>query len=97
MFEPSSRYSGVSTARLILSDGGSVSYVRRRFVPPADSLPPLAKITVTEGDRLDLIAGRTLGDSEQFWQVCDANEAMKPNDLLEESGKILRVPMPQFR
>lgn len=97
MFEPTSRYSAIPTARLLLSDGGSVSYVRRRFVPPGSSLQTLAEVTATEGDRLDLIAARTLGDPEQFWQICDANNAMNPDELLARQGAVIRVPMPQFR
>lgn len=97
MFEPTSRYASVPTARLALPDGSSVAYVRRRFLPPGRGLALLAEVTVTEGDRLDLIAGRTLGDPEQFWQVCDANDAMRPADLLAEPGRTLRVPVPQFR
>lgn len=97
MFEPTSRYAGIPVARLILSDGTTIAYAGRRFLPRGDTLPPLAEATVTEGDRLDLIAARTLGDPEAFWQICDANNAMNPSDLVEQPGKQLRVPMPQFR
>ena len=55
----------------------------------------LAEVTVIRGDRLDLIAARTLGDPEQFWRVCDANDAMNPVILTEEPGRTLRVPVPQ--
>jgi nucleoid-associated protein YgaU len=55
------------------------------------------EVTVTEGDRLDLIAFRTLGDPEIFWRICDANDAMNPFDLVAdgEIGRKLRVPIPQ--
>ncbi len=64
------------------------------FFPRAETLPLLVEVTVAEGDRLDLIAARTLGDPEQFWRVCDANNAMNPADLMAP-GRILRVPVPQ--
>jgi len=55
----------------------------------------LAEVTVSQGDRLDLITARTLGDPEQYWRICDANEAMNPPDLTDEPGEVLRVPVPQ--
>jgi hypothetical protein len=58
-------------------------------------MPLLVEVTVTDGDRLDLITGRTLGDPEQFWRVADANNAMNPSELTEEPGTIVRVPIPQ--
>ena len=51
----------------------------------------------SQKDFVSFIAGRTLGGPEQFWQVCDPNHAMRPNDLLAEAGRTLRVPVPQFR
>ena len=58
-------------------------------------MPLLVEVTMTQGDRLDLIAHRTLGDSQQFWRICDANNAMKPADLTAELNQIIRVPLPQ--
>jgi hypothetical protein len=52
-------------------------------------------VTVTQGDRLDLIAARTIGDPEQFWRVCNANNALDPFDLPAGLGRVLRVPIPQ--
>lgn len=97
MFESNSRYVGIPTARLVLPDGTTVGYVRRRFLPQGEKLPLLAEVTVTEGDRLDLVASRTLGDPERFWEICDANDAMRPDELLEHEGRVLRVPMPRFQ
>ena len=36
-------------------------------------------------------AAQALGDPEQFWRICDANEAMWPDDLLI-IGKKLSIP-----
>jgi hypothetical protein len=49
---------------------------------------------VTEGDRLDNIAAQELGDPEQFWRLCDANNAMHPVEL-EEIGRTLMVTLPE--
>jgi len=96
MFETTSRYYSVETAALTAPDGRLLAYKRRRFLPPAESLTLLVEVTVAQGDRLDLITARTLGDPEQFWRVCDANNAMNPPDLTATPGRILRVPIPQI-
>ena len=95
MFEPTSRYYNVETATLTAQDGRVIAYKRRRFLPQGEEMPLLVEVTVTEGDRLDLITARTLGDPEQFWRVCDANNAMNPVELTDEPGMTLRVPVPQ--
>lgn len=96
MFEPTSRYYNLETAMLTTPDGRVLAYKRRRFLPQGDTLPLLVEVTSTEGDRLDLIAARTIGDPEQFWRICDANNALNPFDLTAEPGRTLRVPVPQF-
>ena len=95
MFEPTSRYYTLETATFTRSDGRVIVYKRRRFLPQADAMTVLAEVTVTQGDRLDLITARTLGAPEQFWRVCDANNAMHPADLTTEIGRVLRIQMPQ--
>jgi hypothetical protein len=95
MFEHTSRYYALETATYRISDGRVVAYKRRRFLPRGEEMPLLAEVSVIQGDRLDLIAARTLGDAQQFWRVCDANDAMNPLDLTVEPGRTLRVPVPQ--
>ena len=95
MFEHTSRYYALETATYAAPDGRVVAYKRRRFLPRGEEMPLLAEVTVTRGDRLDLIAARTLGDPEQFWRVCDANDAMNPASLMDEPGRTLRVPVPR--
>jgi len=95
VFEHTSRYYDLETATYTTPDGRVVAYKRRRFLPRGGEMSLLAEVTVIRGDRLDLIAARTLGDPEQFWRVCDANDAMNPVILTEEPGRTLRVPVPQ--
>jgi hypothetical protein len=95
MFEPTGRYYTLETATVTHADRRVIVYKRRRFLPQADAMTVLAEIAVTQGDRLDLITARTLGAPEQFWRVCDANNAMHPADLTTEIGRVLRIPMPQ--
>jgi hypothetical protein len=95
MFEHTSRYYALETTTYRTPNGQVVAYKRRRFLPRGEEMPLLAEVSVIQGDRLDLIAARTLGDAQQFWRVCDANDAMNPLDLTAEPGKTLRVPVPQ--
>lgn len=96
MFNPTSRYANLEPTELTTPEGRVVRYARRRFLPQGEQLPLLVEVTVTQGDRLDLIAVNTLNDPEQFWRICDANNTMNPFDLLDEPGRTLRVPVPQF-
>jgi hypothetical protein len=97
MFEPSSRYYSLETATLTTADGSRIAYKRRRFLPRGRTLPLLVEVTIVQGDRLDQITARTLGDPEQFWRVCDANDAMNPVTLTATPGTTLRVPVPRPR
>jgi hypothetical protein len=96
MFEHTSRYYTLETATFTTPDGNRIAYKRRRFLPRGEEMQLLVEVTVTQGDRLDLITARTLEDPEQFWRVCDANNAMNPVELTAELGRTLRVPVPQF-
>lgn len=95
MFNQTSRYANVDNATFVLPDGRIVTYKRRRFLPQGSAMPLLGQVTVAQGDRLDLLAARVLGDPEQFWRLCDANDATKPDDLIEEPGALLRIALPQ--
>jgi hypothetical protein len=95
VFDFKSRYYSIETATHAAPDGRILTYTRRRFLPRGESLALLVEVSVTQGDRLDLITARTLGDPEQFWRVADANEAMNPSDLTAEVGRLLRVPLPE--
>lgn len=93
LFPPTSRYHGLDTAAIEQPDGTTLVYVRRRFIPQPDQYAPLQEHTVAQGERLDIISARYIGDPEQFWQICDANAAFTPEEL-EEVGRILRITLP---
>ena len=95
MFPVTSRYYGIAVATLKTSEEHEVVYLRRRFVPGGESAVVLAEHVVAQGDRLDNVTARYLGDPEQFWRLCDANLAMLPDELTAEPGRRLRVPLPQ--
>ena len=93
-FPINSRYSGIETVTIETPDGQTI-YLRRRLLPPLDRFALLLEHVVTQGERLDNITAVYLGDPEQFWRVCDANGAMRPDELTETIGRRLRITMPE--
>jgi hypothetical protein len=92
-FAPSSRYAALETARLEIG-GEAIVYVRRRFCPQPESFAVIAEHTVTQDERLDHIASRYVGDPELFWRICDANRALRPDELVEILGRRLVITLP---
>ena len=70
-------------------------FLKRRFLPQPESYSLLQEHVVSEGDRLDNLTARYLGDPEQFWRICDANRAMRPDELTETIGRRLRITLPE--
>lgn len=97
MFDHTSRYYVLEDRIYETADGYQIAYKARRFLPQGQDLPVLGEARVRVDERLDLISARTLGDPLLFWQICDANNAVDPFDLVAETGRVLRVPIPQFR
>lgn len=94
-FSVSSRYKNIPTATIESNDGQSIVYIRRRFVPKAEAFIVVQEHTVTEGERLDNIANKYIGDPERFWQLCDANNALNPDELTETTGRIINITLPE--
>ena len=91
MFLRGSRYEGVPEARLATADGRTIRYKRIRFIPEAAGTVPYR---VQQDDRPDLVAYKTAGDPELFWRLCDANRVMRPDELTELPGRVLKIPAP---
>lgn len=94
-FPNTSRYSGIEPGTLEATDGRVIAYLRRRFLPPPERFALLHEHTVVEGDRLDNVTAQHLGDPEQFWRVCDANGAIRPDELTETVGRRIRITLPE--
>ena len=92
-FPPASRYHGLATATLTTETGETIVYIRRRFVPPLENFALLQEHFVKAGDRLDNLAAELLGDPELFWRLCDANGAIRPDELIVEIGRRLRITL----
>ena len=93
-FPANSRYYTTETATLLMPDGRIIPYLRRRFVPPPEQFALVSEHSVRQGDRLDLLASTYLGDPELFWRICDANGAIRPDELIETVGRWLRITLP---
>ena len=95
-FEPNSRYYNIATDKLTVTDRDGrervIAYKRRRVIPSYEDQPTLAEHRVAEGDRLDNVTARYLGDPTQFWRLCDANVVLKPEEL-EDIGRVIRIAM----
>ena len=94
-FPPTSRYAGVETATIEDAAGVTIIYLRRRFVPPPERFALLQEHVVADGERPDTLADRYLNDPEQFWRICDANRAMRPDELTKTVGRRLRITLPE--
>jgi hypothetical protein len=95
LFPPTSRYYGIATATLTMTDGRPIAYLRRRFIPQPEQFSLLMEHTVVQGDRLDNVVAQYLGDPEQFWRVADANVALRPEELTATVGYRLRITFPR--
>ena len=100
MFEPTSRYHDIETVKMTVRNSKGepriVSYKRRRFIPSGAEMTTLVEHTVVQGDRLDNLAARYLGDAEGFWQICDANDALRPSELTKDAGSAIRIALPRL-
>ena len=99
MLDPNSRYAKVETAALQRLDADGrprlIAYLRRRLIPPAGSSPTLVVHAFAAGERLDTVTARYFGDPTRFWQICDANQVLRPTELTDEIGHRIVVPLPQ--
>jgi hypothetical protein len=96
-FPTDSRYNGFSTLSYTSPDGVTVSYLARRYVPQPGvaNFATVAQHTIVHGDRIDLLAAKYLGDPLLYWLICDANGAIRPDELVQTPGSVLSITMPQ--
>jgi nucleoid-associated protein YgaU len=91
VFFRGSRYEAIANAELITADDRVIRYKRVRFIPETRGVIPHI---IAQGDRLDLISYKVYRDPEQFWRICDANRALRPDELLARPGRHLLIPIP---
>jgi hypothetical protein len=92
---PTSRYAAVEVASHTTASGETVRHLRRRFIASPDRFQTIEEHTVIEGERPDRLATRFLGDPEQWWRLADANGVMRPEELTDTPGRIVRITLPE--
>ena len=93
-FPPNSRYAGIATTVFVAPDGKAIVHLERRFLPDPSVFVVAGLHRVTQGDRLDNVAAQAFGDPELFWRLCDANGALRPEELTSVIGRVLRITLP---
>ncbi len=100
MFESTSRYVSLAVKTLEVQDPEGepvqIRYVERRFLPPPGAGTTLVEHRIAQGERLDQVTARYLGDPLQFWRIADANDVMQPESLTAEVGRRIRIALPGF-
>lgn len=89
VFDPNSRYAEVEPFSVLDGRGRAVSVVPA-FEPPVQEV--LGVHLRLEGQRLDHLAGRYLGDPTLFWRICELSNAMLPDALAE--AREIPIPRP---
>jgi hypothetical protein len=95
LYPPGSRYHRIPVAEMTLADGRVVRFLRRRFLPDAASLVTLVEHRVADGERVDHLAARYLGDPLQSWRIADANQTLRLEAVVEEIGRRIRITLPE--
>jgi hypothetical protein len=90
---PTSRYYGSPVLTLTRADSAQIAYLQRRIVPQPAVYTSLMQYPVVDGDRLDNLASRFLGDPLLYWIICDANGTADPEDLTSEVGRAINIPL----
>lgn|SRR5215813_11115484 len=89
----SSRYYGSAIETFTTADGTDVTYLQRRIIPQPAIYTSLLDYIVVDGDRLDNLAAKYLGDPLLFWMICDANGATDPDELTAQVGRTIKIPI----
>jgi base plate wedge protein 53 len=90
---PSSRYYGAAVEFYTEANGVQVAYLQRRIIPQASIYTSPQTYAISDGDRLDNLAYKFLGDPILYWMICDANSAVDPNQLTATPGYSIQIPL----
>jgi hypothetical protein len=88
-----SRYYGYSIRTYTRVDGVQIAYLERRIIPQPEVYTSVRDYVLVEGDRLDNLAATRLGDPILFWMISDANAATDPDELTDQVGKTIKIPV----
>lgn len=83
-----SRYAATPTVTVELADGRTVTALRLRRPPVTEG----QTYAIRDGDRLDLLAQRHLGDPTGHWRIADANAEIDGAELCRAIGRVITIP-----
>lgn len=86
----SSRFAGLPVLEVTAPDGSRRDVLGLRLRATGAAGPQTHR--VRQGDAIDLVARRRLGDEQLWWRVLDVNPLRYPLDL--SPGEQLRLPDP---
>jgi hypothetical protein len=93
-FTLQSRYQGLPALSLPAASGDTISYVARRFIPQPENYAVMQRHQVTQGERIDVLAGQEFGDPLYYWRLCDANLALRPEAVTAITGAFINISLP---
>lgn len=88
---PGSRFAALPVLQVVAPDGGTRRVVALRLTTPTGG-QPAQRYLVTQGETVDLLARRFLGDEGLWWRILDANPLRYGLDV--EAGDVLQIPAP---
>jgi hypothetical protein len=91
--DPNSRYLNTPIEMLTKPDGTQVAYLQRRIIPQMQIYTSVQNYVVIDGDRLDNLAFKFLGNPLLFWMLCDANGVSDPESLTGQIGSTILIPI----
>jgi hypothetical protein len=89
MFDTDSRYSQLRPLTVTGPNGSPVQIVPIRFIA---ATTPIMSRRIQQGDRPDLLAYEFYKEPQLFWRIADANEAMRPSELVATPGSLIGIP-----
>lgn len=93
MIDQTSRYASAKQEERTDAQGRAIRYIVPPILPHPDDQTN-GSVTVTDTDRPDTIAARQYGQATAWWMIANGNTAAHPDQLIEESGEALAIPMP---
>ncbi|HEX3868473.1 MAG TPA: hypothetical protein VHV78_17035, partial [Gemmatimonadaceae bacterium] len=87
--DPDSRYVKLTPRTVTGPNGSPVQIVPIRFIP---SVVPVIARRIVQRDRPDLLAYEFYKEPPLFWRIADANEVMRPGELVAAPGTLIGIP-----
>jgi hypothetical protein len=88
MFAKKSRYYGLETVSAKDTMGRSVQAVKLRRLADTSG----DETVIVDGDQLDVMAKDLYKDPARFWHIADSNCDLEANELIETTGRVIKVP-----